>query len=118
MLTLKRTYENPPIGPWSSDDYDVLDGEERVGRILLAERTPEVQRWFWTTASIQQSPLDHGFAENREQAMMYFSIRWDELHPRPIPQIPAQPIDFMRHRVSGAISPHNQRISAGAKTAA
>ena len=119
MLTLKRTYENPPAGPWSYDDYDVLDGEARVGRILLAERTPEGQRWFWTTASVPQSTLDHGYAANREQAMMDFAVRWDELHRRSIPQISAQPIEFMRHRASGATSPHNQStISADAKNAA
>ena len=119
MLTLKRTYENPPAGPWSYDDYDVLDGEERVGRILLAERTPEGQRWFWTTVPVPQSTLDHGYAVNRQQAMMDFAVRWGELHPRPIRQIPAQSIDFMRHRASSAISPHNQIAnSADAKNAA
>ena len=27
MLMLKRTYESPPVGPWSDYDYDVLDGD-------------------------------------------------------------------------------------------
>jgi hypothetical protein len=75
VLALKRTSESPPVGPWSYDDYGVFDGDQCVGRILLAEQTPEGQRWFWTTAPVPQSTLDHGYAANREQAMTDFTAR-------------------------------------------
>ena len=42
MLTLKRTYESPPVGPWSDYDYDVFDGDQRVGRIIA--RTANARR--------------------------------------------------------------------------
>ena len=119
MLTLKRTYENPAVGPWSYDNYNVLDGDQSVGRVLLAERTPGDQRWFWTAAPLTQSALDHGYAASREQAMADFTARWDALHSRQIPQIPAQSIAPRRPRTSGAISPHNQIVvPTDTKTAA
>jgi hypothetical protein len=115
MLTLKRTYESP--GRTMVLRHDVFDGDQCVGRILLAEQTPEGQRWFWTTAPVPQSTLDHGYAANREQAMTDFTARWDALHPRLLSK--AQPIDLMSHRASGAISPHKQiSFSADAKNAA
>ena len=38
MLTLKRAAESRPSGTWSDDDYDVFDGEQHIGRILLDAR--------------------------------------------------------------------------------
>ena len=92
MLTLKRTYESPLVGPWSDYDYDVLDGDRRVGRIMLAQETPEGLPWFWTTERFMQSTDDHGYAASLEQAMGDFEVRWDASHPPRIPQ-PVQPID-------------------------
>jgi hypothetical protein len=94
MLTLKRTYDSPPVGPWSDYDYEVLDGDQRVGRIMLAQQTPEGLPWFWTTERFMQSTDDHGYAASREQAMGDFEVRWDASHPPEIPQMPAQPIDL------------------------
>jgi len=31
MLTLKRASKSRPSGEWSDDDYDVFDGEQRIG---------------------------------------------------------------------------------------
>ena len=81
MLTLKRTYESPPVGPWSDYDYDVFDGDQRVGRIILAQQTPEGQPWLWMTARVPQSMDDHGYAASCEHAMADFEARWDALHP-------------------------------------
>jgi hypothetical protein len=93
MLTQKRTYESPPVGPWSDYDYEVLDGDQRVGRIMLAQQAPEGRPWFWTTERFMQSTNDHGYAASREQAMRDFEMRWDASHPPKIPQ-PAQPVDL------------------------
>jgi hypothetical protein len=76
MLTLKRTYESPSVGPWSYDGYDLFDGDRHVGRIMLVEQTPEGQRWFWTTARVPQSTHDYGYAASREQAIADFKVRW------------------------------------------
>jgi len=91
MLTLKRTYESPPVGPWSDYDYDVFDGDQRVGRIMLAQQTPEGRPWFWMTARVLQSMDDHGYAASREHAMADFEARWEALHPRQIPLIRVPP---------------------------
>jgi hypothetical protein len=34
MLTLNRASKSRPSGTWSDDDYDVLDGDQHVGRIM------------------------------------------------------------------------------------
>jgi hypothetical protein len=34
-LTLKRASKHRPGGQWSDDDYDVFDGEQHIGRIML-----------------------------------------------------------------------------------
>ena len=81
MLTLKRNYESPPVGPWSDYDYDVFDGDQRVGRIILAQQTPEGRPWFWAAARFPQSMDDHGYAASREQAMEDIEACWNALHP-------------------------------------
>jgi hypothetical protein len=37
----------------------VFDGDQRVGRIMLAQQTPEGRPWFWMTARVLQSMDDH-----------------------------------------------------------
>ena len=90
MLTLKRTYESAPVGPWSDYDYDVFDGDQRVGRIILAQQTPDGRPWFWAAARFPQSMDDHGYAVSREQAMEDFEARWNAVQPL---HIPVQPTD-------------------------
>jgi hypothetical protein len=34
MLTLKRASKSRPGVQWSNDDYDVLDGDRPIGRIM------------------------------------------------------------------------------------
>lgn len=43
---------------------------------MLAEQTPEGQRWLWTTARDPQSTHDYGYAASREQAIADFKVRW------------------------------------------
>ena len=33
-------------GEWSSDDYDVFEGKQLVGRITLTPQAPEGRPWF------------------------------------------------------------------------
>jgi hypothetical protein len=41
MLTLKRASKSRPDGEWSDDDFDVFDGEQQIGRIMLHPQAPE-----------------------------------------------------------------------------
>jgi len=77
MLTLKRASRHRPGGPWPDDDFDVFDGEQHIGRIMLHPQAPPAQPWFWTiTARFPQSTHDRGYAETREQAMADFKTAW------------------------------------------
>ena len=78
MLLLKRASKSRPGGPWPDDDYDVFDGEQHIGRIMLHPQAPQGQPWFWTiTARVPQYPHDRGYAVSREQAMADFKARWE-----------------------------------------
>jgi hypothetical protein len=73
MLTLKRASKSRPSGEWSDDDYDVFDGEQRIGRIMWTHAASRDIPWFWMiTARVPQSTHDRGYAASREQAMADF----------------------------------------------
>jgi hypothetical protein len=46
MLTLKRASKHRSGGPWSDDDYDVFNGDQHIGRILLHPQAPPGEPWF------------------------------------------------------------------------
>ncbi len=77
MLTLKRASKHRTGSPWSDDDFDVFDGEQHIGRIMLHPQAPQGEPWFWTiTAHLPQPPTSRGYAASREQAMTEFKTRW------------------------------------------
>lgn len=74
-LTLVRASRNPD-GEWSSDDYDVFDGKEHVGRIALTPQAPEGRPWFWRITARPETSQNYGYAVSREQAMLELNARW------------------------------------------
>ncbi|HZP69252.1 MAG TPA: hypothetical protein VFB29_04850 [Pseudolabrys sp.] len=74
-LALVRASRNQD-GEWSADDYDVFDGKQLVGRIMLTSEGPEGRPWFWTITVRAQSSQNQGYAVSLEQAMREFNARW------------------------------------------
>ncbi len=78
MLTLKRASKHRPSGSWDPDDYDVVDGDRVIGRIMRTQQTPAGEPWFWSiTVRAPQRAGDRGYAASREQAMAAFKAAWE-----------------------------------------
>jgi chorismate-pyruvate lyase len=91
MLILKSASKSRLSGEWDSDDYDVFEGDQPIGRILWSHAAPENRRGFWTiTARVPQSLHDRGFSSSRESAMADFKARW-VAGPQPIPNVGGSP---------------------------
>ena len=91
MLTLLRASKHR-LGDWSDDDYDVVDAEGIVGRILYAAANytggPE-RPWFWSiTCKFPSEPADRGNAATREEAMAAFKARWLLVSANGRPRLP------------------------------
>jgi hypothetical protein len=72
-LTLSRV---PKDREWSADDYDVFDGSQHVGRIVLTAQAPPGMPWSWVITAAPDSSQNRGFAVSLEQAMKELTARW------------------------------------------
>ena len=63
------------------NDYSVLEGEQRVGRIRFSdERLPGV--WLWNVVVHLTAGLRMGSAKDLDTAKAYFKAAWEELKAR------------------------------------
>ena len=66
MLTLLRASKHRSAGSWSDDDYDVVDNEGHVGRIVWTASSYAAGRdkpWFWSiTCKFPNETADRGNA--------------------------------------------------------
>jgi len=84
-------------GHWDADDYDVSDGDQVIGRIMLCQQGPDGRPWFWTIiARGQKSFADRGYAASREEAMADFKVQWfrelltcDRINDLSTPSVPS-----------------------------
>jgi len=77
MLRLTRANVSRELGPWSDDDFDVFDGEQRVGHILRSPVRTD-HPWIWTiTCRNEPNARDRGTAANLSAALAELKARWD-----------------------------------------
>jgi hypothetical protein len=74
-LTLSRVPKDRD-SEWSADDYDVFDGNQHVGRIVLTAQAPQGMPWSWVISTGPDSAQNRGFAVSLEQAMKELTARW------------------------------------------
>ena len=92
MLTLLRASKHRPGGPWSEDDYDVVDDAGHIGRIVWTASSFTAGRdkpWFWSiTCKVPSEAADRGNAASLEDAMAAFKARWLLVSANGRPKLP------------------------------
>ena len=73
-LTLSRVPKDRD-GDWSADDYDVFDGSQHVGRIVLTAQAPQGMPWSWAITTGPESTQNRGYAVSLKQAMRELTAR-------------------------------------------
>jgi hypothetical protein len=76
-LKLRRPHDFRAT-PGNPDDWDVFDGERRVGRIFRSSSAPQDRPWMWTITGAVVAPRlpSHGFAATMDEAKTAFAETW------------------------------------------
>lgn len=69
------------------DDFEVLEGEEPVGRIYLMYHSDGRPQWHWSLYGVAiekeaSEDLPNGSTNSRDQAVAALSAAWDALEKR------------------------------------
>jgi len=77
-LILKRASASRLSGEGNDDDFDVLAGDEVVGRIFKANAAPVGSPWMraFIFPHHERGTPTHGYAATREEAMAAFAKGW------------------------------------------
>jgi hypothetical protein len=93
MLRLTRASESRKLGPWSDDDFDVFDGEQRIGHILRSPAQTD-RPWIWNiTWRNEPTARDRGTAPSLGAALAELKIRWDSTG-RTLALVPYPPLEI------------------------
>ena len=72
-----------------SDDFEVLEGEEAVGRIVLMYYADGRPRWHWFLYGVATdgwandvNDLPNGRTDSRDQAVAALKVAWDAVRNR------------------------------------
>lgn len=78
MLRLTRS-KFRPSGTWTDANFEVFDGELRIGRIVWLGAAQRDQPWMWsiTCSWIPLTIGDRGYAASLAAAMAEFKARWE-----------------------------------------
>ena len=75
-LVLRRAIVPHRGGAWQDDDFDVFDGERRIGRMHRVNASAEA--WFWGVSFDLTGRKSYGNAENLEEAKALFKAEYEK----------------------------------------
>jgi hypothetical protein len=70
-LTLRRASVSRKGGVWKDDDFDVFDGDRRIGRMHRVNASTEI--WFWGFDLTGRK----SYAENLNEAKAMFQAEYE-----------------------------------------
>jgi hypothetical protein len=76
-LILRRAIVPHRGGSWQDDDFDVFDGERRIGRIHRVNAPAEI--WFWAVRFKLTGRKSYGNAETLDKAKAMFRAEYERL---------------------------------------
>jgi hypothetical protein len=75
-LILRRANISRSGGDWNHEDFDVFDGERRIGRMHRVNASAEA--WFWGVSFDLTGRKSYGNAENLDEAKALFKAEYEK----------------------------------------